>query len=158
MGTEVCVEGTGSVFLNTDSFAVTGNWPKVIQTTGATTRPMFQSVQHGTGNNVNSEYRPFSQPSQSALRGSVFIPLKGGLTVKNPSDTDYTPNYGDEFHMTFQQSSSTTAVVTFESAFETNGFVAKTGTKALSTISFRYIRNNDGDDKWMITSSIPVTT
>ena len=157
MGTEVCVLGTGSVFLNTDSYTITGNWPQIIQTIGATTRPMLQSVVHGTGNNKNNEYTPFSPSSQSSLQGSVFVPLKGGLTVNAPA-SNYTPNYGDEFHMTFQQTSTTAAVVTFNAIFETNGFVAKTGTKALSTISFKYIRDNDGNDKWMITSSIPATT
>lgn len=156
MGTEVCVSGSGSVFLNTDSYKIVANWPKIIQTTGATTRPMLQSVLHGTGLNSNSQYTPFAQSSQSSILGSVFVPLKQGLTVNAPS-SDYIPSYGDEFHFTFQQNQSTSAVVTFDPIYVTNGFVAKTGTKQLSSISFRYIKDNDGNDKWMITSSSPST-
>ena len=162
MGTEVCVSGSGSVFLNTDDYKITGNWPKIIQTTGATTRPMLQSVLHGTGLNSKpqgstiSQYTPFAQSSQSSILGSVFVPLKQGLTVNAPS-SDYIPSYGDELHFTFQQNQSTSAVVTFDSVFRTNGFVAKTGTKAISTISFRYIKDVDDNDRWIITGSSPGT-
>jgi len=154
MGTEVCVSGSGSVFLNTDSYKITGNWPKIIQATGATTRPMLQSVAHGTGNNTNSQYTPFSQSYQSSLRGSVFVALKSGVTINAPSN-DYVPSYGDELHFVLQQTSETAATVVFDSIYVTNGFVAKTGTGALSSISFRYIKDNNGDNKWMITSSSP---
>ena len=156
LGTEVCVAGNGSAFLNTDKYVIVGNWPKIIQTTGATTRPMLQSVLHGTGNNTSDQYIPFSQAYQSSIRGSVFIALKGALEIKAPS-TDYIPNYGDELHFTLQQTSSTATVVTFDPIYITNGFVAKTGTKALSSISFRYIQDIDGNDIWMITGSSPGT-
>jgi hypothetical protein len=151
MGTEVCVSGNGSAFVNTDSYTIVGNWPKVIQTTGATTRPMLQSVLHGTGINTNNQYTPFSQSYQSSIQGSVFIALKTGLTINAPS-ADYTPNYGDELHFIFQQTTQNDATVAWDSIYETNGFVANTGPQALSAISFKYIVDQQGNNKWVVFS------
>ena len=162
VGAEVVVGGPGAVVLNTDSYAIVNGWPQIIQLYGASSKPAIQGVIHNTGNNTGGSYTPFSSGSQNQLRGSVFVALKTGLTINAPqafngTNSGYDPVLGDELHFVLQQTSQNTAVVTWDSIYETNGFIAKTGNKALSSISFRYIKNNDGDYKWMIISSIPVT-
>lgn len=159
MGAEVCVTGHGSVFVNTDSYAIVGGWPQIIQTSGATTRPMLQSVAHGNGNNPSGQYTPFSASSQTSLRGSIFIEIKDGLNINAPaasnnSSTGYDPKNGDELHFVLQQPNTGNSGVTWNSIYETDGFVANTGANALSTISFRYITDRLGASKWVATAKV----
>ena len=164
MGAEVCVTGSGSVFINTDSYAIVGGWPQVIQTAGATTRPMIQSVAHGNGNNpttgaLSGQYTPFSASSQTSLRGSIFIQIKTGLNINAPlasnnANTGYDPEIGDELHFVLQQPNNGDSVVTWDSIYETDGFVANTGANALSTISFRYIVDRFGVNKWVAIAKV----
>lgn len=158
MGTEICVAGPGSVFLNQSSYEIVSGWPRIIEASSGSTRPMIQGVAHGNGNNTNSQYTPFSQGFQSSIKGSVFIPLKNGVTINAPlafngSNSGYDAELGDELHFVFQQTNVTNATVTWDSIYDTNGFVAKPGTNALSAISFRYIIDSQGNNKWVAISN-----
>ena len=162
-GTDVCVSGSGSVFLNQSSYEIVGGWPRIIEASSGSTRPMIQGVAHGNGNNTGSEYTPFSQGFQASIRGSIFIRLGSGVTINAPeafsvgSETDVTNGYdaklGDELHFIFQQTSQTDATVLWNKIYETSGFVPKIGTNAFSAISFRYILDSQGNNKWVAISN-----
>jgi hypothetical protein len=69
--------------------------------------------------------------------------------VSDNSNNGYDPVHGDELHFIFQQTSQNNATVTWDSIYETQGFVANTGTNALSAISFKYIADYQGSNKWV---------